>query len=123
MQIEPGRDCRTRDGRKATGLYRNPESKMFPITGEVDGHAEHWRANGRDLPPSIPSDHPLDLVAEWTEPEQHVRDDPEWPRYMAAALPLAVDMLSVSDMGEPEAGIARVAARIADAAVREGRKR
>ena len=71
MKIEPGRTYRTRDGRKATDIERHPYVNEHPFVfhGVAGGSLHTWAENGHWFDDD-PRD--LDLVAEWTEPEDEL---------------------------------------------------
>jgi hypothetical protein len=65
IHFEVGKSYRTRDGSKATITRFGPNQKSW--FGTVDGCTWVWLYNGRIIGRS--AIHPLDLVAEWVEPD------------------------------------------------------
>lgn len=76
LVIEAGRYYRTRDSRKAFVLGRSPfedaVGSSHPWWGFIDGvsdDVETWRESGT----CFDTDHPHDIIAEWTEPNPRVK--------------------------------------------------
>jgi hypothetical protein len=69
MKIETGKCYRTRDGRKV-GPMSNDMCPEFVFDGELEDEFLRWFSDGFY---SVSGDHPLDLVAEWT-------DEPDTPK-------------------------------------------
>lgn len=68
MNIEAGKFCKTREGRKAR-IYATDGPKSDPIHGAIfiegNWHVWHWNMDGRFL---ITACHKHDIVSEWVEP-------------------------------------------------------
>jgi predicted nuclease with TOPRIM domain len=71
MKIEPGKEYKTRDGRKATDIERSAlqQGRAFVFQGVVGAYLHTWTKDGHW---SDCGQHDLDLVAEWTEPSDEL---------------------------------------------------